>query len=90
MPPDTYGAGTAVTLIPRLPSAKWQRTVQFDISPPAFQSVNPLPESRSIGRLRSAGSGTFVASGPITPRLGFQFAGALGESSRLERNDEGR
>ena len=88
MPPDTYGAGTAVTLIPRLPSAKWQRTLQFDMSPPAFQSVNPLPEASSIGRLRSAGSGAFVASGPITPKLGLHFAGTVGESSRLQREDE--
>ena len=86
--PDTYGVGTTVTLIPRMPSAKWQRTLQFDISPPAFQSVNPLPEASSIGRLRSASSGTLVASGPITPRLGIQAAGALGESSRLERQRE--
>jgi hypothetical protein len=87
MPPDTYGAGTAVMLVPRLPTAKWQRTLQFDVSPPAFQSVNPLPEASSIGRLRSAGTGAFIASGPISPRLGLQFAGTLSESSRLERQD---
>jgi hypothetical protein len=85
IPPDTYGTGTAVMLVPRLPSAKWQRTLQFDVSPPAFQSVNPLPEATSIGRLRSAGSGAFIASGPINPRLGIQFTAALSESSRLER-----
>ena len=83
--PDTYGAGTAVTLVPRMPSSKWMRTVQFDISPPAFQSVNPLPEAASIARLRSSSGGSFVASGPLTPRLGIQVAGTLNEYTRLER-----
>jgi hypothetical protein len=87
MPPDTYGAGTAVMMVPRLPTAQWQRTLQFDVSPPAFQSVNPLPEASSIGRLRSAATGTFVASGPINPRFGMQFASTFSGSSRLERQD---
>ncbi len=85
MHPDTYGAGTAVTLVPRMPSSKWMRTVQFDLSPPAFQSVNPLPEAASIARLRSSSGGSFVASGPLTPRLGIQVAGTLNEYARIER-----
>lgn len=82
--PDTVGGGTTVTLVPRMPSAKWQRTLQFDTSPPAFQSVNPLPAAASIGRLRSWNSGAFIASGPLSERLGLQLAGNLAESTRFE------
>lgn len=84
--PDTVGGGTAVTLVPRMPSAKWQRTLQFDASPPAFQSVNPLPDAPAIGRLRSSTGGTFIASGPVSERLGLQVTGALSKSARLERD----
>jgi hypothetical protein len=85
--PDTYGAGTAVTLAPRMPSSKWVRTVQVDLSPPALQSVNPLqePPAASLARLRSSSGGSVVASGPLTPRLGIQLAGTLNEYTRLER-----
>jgi hypothetical protein len=83
--PDTVGGGTAVTLVPRMPSAKWQRSLQFEASPPAFQSVNPLPGAPSIGRLRRSNGGTFIASGPISDRLGLQVTGALSESARTER-----
>ena len=84
--PDTYGVGTAVTLVPKMPAAKWIRTLAFDLSPPAFQSVNPLPDAAAIGRLRSSSGGSFVASGPLTPRLGVQLSGVVYEYSRLERD----
>ena len=54
LPPDGYGGGTSVMLVPRMPASSWQRTIQFDGSPPAFQSVNPLPGAPSIARLRAA------------------------------------
>ena len=47
--------------------------------------MNPLPEAASIARLRSSSGGSFVASGPLTPRLGIQVAGTLNEYTRLER-----
>jgi hypothetical protein len=89
--PDTYGAGTAITLVPRMPSGKWMRSVQLDLSPPAFQSVNPLdvPPAPSIARLRSSSGGSFVASGPLTSRLGILLAGTLNEFTRLERERAG-
>jgi hypothetical protein len=85
MHPDSYGSGTAVMLVPRMPSPTWRRTFQFEGSPPAFQSVNPLPDAASIGRLRSAAGGSFVISGPISDKLGIHLAGALDRSTRLER-----
>jgi hypothetical protein len=85
LPPDGYGSGTSVMLVPRTPAAAWQRSVEFHGSPPAFQSVNPLPGAPSIGRLRAASGASFVASGPVSDRLGILVAGALARSSRLER-----
>ena len=76
--PDGYGGGTAVTLVPRRPTAAWQRSFQFLGSPHGFQSVNVLPGAPSIGRLQSNASGSFVVSGPVSPRVGLLVAGALG------------
>src|SRR4051794_3264828 len=84
--PDVYGAGTSVTLVPRRPAATWQRSVQFLGSPHGFQSVNVLPGAPSIGRLQSNATGSFVVSGPVSPRLGLLVAGALAQSSRMERD----
>ena len=68
--PDVYGAGTSVTLVPRRPSATWQRSVQFLGSPHGFQSVNVLPGAPSIGRLQSNATGSFVVERPglVAPR----------------------
>jgi hypothetical protein len=85
LPPDTFGAGTAVTLVPRRPSPAWQRTIQFDSSPEAFQSVNELPGAASLARLQSSAGGSFVVSGPISSRVGILVAGSLVRSTRLER-----
>lgn len=84
--PDQYGAGTSVMLVPRMPASTWQRTIELFGSPPALQSVNPLPNAPSIARLRSAGGASFVLSGPLSDRLGIHLAGALAASSRLERD----
>ena len=84
--PDGYGGGTAVTLVPRRPTAAWQQSFQFLGSPHGFQSVNVLPGAPSIGRLQSNASGSFVVSGPVSPRVGLLVAGALGQASRLERD----
>ena len=51
--PDGSGGGTAVTLVPRRPTAAWQQSFQFLGSPHGFQSVNVLPGAPSIGRLCS-------------------------------------
>lgn len=84
--PDAYGAGTSVTLVPRRPATAWQRSVQFMGSPHGFQSVNVRPGAPSIGRLQSMATGSFVMSGPVSPRLGLLVAGALGRSARAERD----
>jgi hypothetical protein len=84
-PADGYGGGTSVTLVPRRPAASWQRSVQVLGSPPGLQSVNPLPGAPSFARLQSMASGSLFLSGPVSPRLGLLVAGALGRSSRLER-----
>ena len=86
LPPDGYGAGTSVMLVPRMPASTWQRTIQFDGSPPAFQSVNPLPGAPSIARLQSATGASFVVSGPVSDRLGSSLAGGLARSTRVERD----
>ena len=86
LPMDGYGGGTSVMLVPRMPAPAWQREIEFAGSPPAFQSVNPLPAAPSIGRLRAGAGGSFVASGPVSDRLGLLVAGALARSSRLERD----
>jgi len=85
LPVDGYGTGTSVMLVPRTPASSWQRSVEFHGSPPAFQSVNPLPAAASIARLRAASGASFVASGPMTDRLGILLAGGLARSTRLER-----
>lgn len=85
LPPDGYGAGTSVTLLPKRPSPVWQRTIQFDGSPAAFQSVNELPGAASLGRLQASAGGSFVLSGPITDRVGVLMAGSLVSSTRFER-----
>ena len=86
LPSDGYGGGTSVMLVPRTPASNWQRMIEFDGSPPAFQSVNPLQAVRSIARLRAAAGGSFVVSGPVSDRLGILLAGALARSTRLERD----
>ena len=85
--PDTYGSGTSVMLTPRMPASSWQRTIELNTSPPAFQSVNQLPNAPALARLRSAAGGSFVASGPLTPRLGLHLAADVTSSSRVERYD---
>ena len=85
LPPDGYGGGTSVMMLPRTPASSWQRTIEFDASPPAFQSVNPLPGAASMARVRGGAGGRFLVSGPVSDRLGLIVAGALGRSSRLER-----
>ena len=85
LPVDGYGSGTSVMLVPRTPASSWQRSVEFHGSPPAFQSVNPLPAAASIARLRAATGASFVASGPVSDRLGILLAGGLARSTRLER-----
>jgi hypothetical protein len=85
LPVDEYGGGTSVMLVPKMPASAWQRTIEFAGSPPAFQSVNPLPGASSIARLRAAAGGSFVVSGPVSDRLGLLVAGELARSSRLER-----
>ena len=84
-PPDSYGSGTSVMLVPRTPASSWQRTITLGGSPPAFQSVNPLPAAPSIARLRSSTGGSFVATGPVSDRLGILVAGTLARSTRMER-----
>ena len=84
-PVDTYGAGTLVTLVPRRPAASWQRSVQVMASPAALQSVNAQPGAPSIARLASMGSGSFLISGPLSPRLGLFATANVGRSSRTER-----
>ena len=84
--PGGYGSGTSVMLVPRMPAPTWQRTIEFYGSPPALQSVNPLPNAPSIARLRAASGASFVLSGPVTDRLGVHVAGLLAASSRLERD----
>ena len=88
LPPDGYGSGTSVMLVPRMPASSWQRTFHFEGSPPAFQSVNPLPGAPSIGRLQGATVGSFVASGPLSSRLGLLLAGGLSRSTRTERDHQ--
>jgi len=85
-PPDGYGAGTSVMLVPRMPGSIWQRSFHFEGSPAAFQSVNPLPGAPSIGRLQAASTASFVASGPVSDRLGILVAGGLARSTRTERD----
>jgi hypothetical protein len=84
-PADGYGGGTSVMLVPRMPASTWQRTLQFEGSPAAFQSVNPLPGVPSIARLQAASVASFVATGPISDRLGLLVAGGLARSTRRER-----
>ena len=84
--PDEYGSGTIVMLTPRMPSATWQRTIEFNTSPPAFQSVNPLPGAPAAARLRNAAGGSFVVSGPLSERLGLLLAGNVIGSTRVERD----
>jgi hypothetical protein len=86
LPMDRYGAGASVMMVPRTPATTWQRTIEFSGSPPAFQSVNPLPAAPAIARLRGAAGGSFVVSGPVSDRLGVLLAGALARSTRLERD----
>ena len=88
LPPDGYGAGTSVMLVPRMPARVWQRTIEFHGSPAAFQSVNPLPGAPSIARLRSASEASFVVSGPLSERLGLLLAGGFARSTRVERYRE--
>ena len=88
LPPDGYGAGTSVMLVPRMPAPAWQRTIQFDGAPPAFQSVNPLPEAPSVARLRSASEASFVVTGPLSARLGLLLAGGIARATRVERDRE--
>ena len=85
LPPDGYGSGTSVMMLPRTPASSWQRTIEFDVSPAAFQSVNPLPAAPSIARLREGASGSFVVSGPVSDRLGLLVAGDFARATRLER-----
>ncbi len=82
--PSGYGSGTAVMLVPRMPAATWQRTIEFFGSPPALQSVGALPNAPSVARLRAAGGASFILSGPVNDRLGVHVAGALTGSTRLE------
>ena len=86
LPPDGYGGGTSVMLVPRMPASAWQRTIHFEGAPPAFQSVNPLPGAPSIARLRAASVGSFVASGPVSDRLGVLLAGGIARTTRFERD----
>jgi hypothetical protein len=88
VPPDGYGAGTSVMLVPRMPAPTWQRTIEFDGSPPAFQSVNPLPGAPSVARLRSASQASFVVTGPLSTRLGLLLAGGIARATRVERDRE--
>ena len=83
--PDEYGSGTIVMLTPRMPSATWQRSFEFSSSPPAFQSVNPLPGAPALARLHNAAGGSFVISGPLSERLGLLLAGNVIGSTRFER-----
>ncbi len=69
----------------RPPASTWQRTIELAGSPPAFQSVNPLPAASSIARLRSAAGASFVVTGPVSDRLGLLLAGDVARSTRLER-----
>jgi hypothetical protein len=55
-------------------------------SPHGLQSVNVLPGAPSFGRLQSMASGSFLVSGPVSPRIGLLVAGSLAQSSRLERD----
>ena len=48
--------------------------------------MNVLPGAPSIGRLQSNATGSFVVSGPVSSRLGLLVAGALAQSSRMERD----
>ena len=82
--PSGYGPGTAVMLVPKMPAATWQRTIEFFGSPPALQSVGALPNAPSVARLRAAGGASFILSGPVNDRLGVHVVGALTGSSRLE------
>ena len=76
--PDTYGSGTMVMLMPRMPASTWQRTFEFMASPPAFQSVNPLPDAPALARLRNSASGSFVAQRPgDRPRSGCTWPATL-------------
>ena len=88
VPPDGYGAGTSVMLVPRMPASTWQRTIQFDGSPAAFQSVNPLPGAPSVARLRSGSDVSFVVTGPLSERMGLLLAGGLARATRVERDRE--
>ena len=88
LPPDGYGAGTSVMLVPRMPAPTWQRTIQFAGAPPGFQSVNPLPGAPSVARLRSASEASFVVTGPLSTRLGLLLAGGIGRATRVERDRE--
>jgi hypothetical protein len=90
LPPDGYGAGTSVMLVPRMPARTWQRTIQFDGSPPAFQSVNPLPGAPSVARLQSASDASFVVTGPLSERMGLLLAGGIARSTRVERDRDAR
>jgi hypothetical protein len=85
LPPDGYGGGTSVTLVPRRPSSIWQRNAELFASPHGFQSVNPLPGAPSIASLTSAGGGSFSFSGPLSDRLGIVLTGTLLRSTRTER-----
>ena len=86
LPPDRYGGGTSIMLVPRMPASTWQRTFEFDASPPAFQSVNPLPAAPSIARLLSGNQASFVLTGPLSERMGLLVAGGIARSTRTERN----
>jgi hypothetical protein len=86
--PDGYGSGTTVMLTPRMPAAAWQRTFEFNSSPPAFQSVNPLPGAPTAARLHNGAGGSFVISGPVSDRLGLHLAGNVLGATRLERKSQ--
>ena len=65
LPPDGYGSGTSVMLVPRMPASTWQRTIEFDgvaagvpigESPPgsSVDCTPPVGGRRLVRRQRTA------------------------------------
>jgi hypothetical protein len=83
LPASVAGAGPVLAAVPRRPGHSWSGDLTADVADPG--GLNDPTAAVPIARLESWWSGTAVAGGPLSDRLGLLLAGSLRDAARVER-----
>lgn len=84
---ELAGGGPTVALLPRAPAKRFGGSLDLSYLPNQFQAAPDPAAAPPIAHFGSAGDGSLLLSGPLTPAAGMLVSGRRAQSRRFERDD---